>query len=88
MDYFIGYSQGDKIKLLKGLTETMLSGQITSVKTSRDAETQFKPSEHNDLIYARLCASIANSEDYDETDPVQLACFNNQRTGITRPIFC
>lgn len=87
-DYFITYSQADKIKLLQGLTQAIVTGQIVRVKTSRDAETEFNPNVSNELTYERLCTSIANSPDYDATDPIQLAAANNARPSQTQPFFC
>ena len=86
-DYFITYTQSDKIALLKGLTETMLTGQVTRVQTAHGVYHEFKPDNSMDLNYARLCDSIASSPDYDPTDPTQLACMGNRRPGITKASF-
>ena len=86
-DYFIGYTQKDKLDLLRGITESMLTGQIVRVKTSRDVETQFNPLIDNSLMYDRLCTSIANDPNFDANDPAQAACLGNQRPGITRGCF-
>lgn len=88
IDYFIGYSQADKILLLRGVQESLMTGQITRVKTSRDAETEFDPVDiNNEVTYQRLCDSIANSPDYNADDPIQAACAGNARPGITRGNF-
>jgi hypothetical protein len=87
MDYFIGYSMADKLALLQGITESLLTGQITRVKTSRDSETEFSPNVDNSLMYQRLCDSIADDPNYDATDPIQLAAYNNQRPSSTRVNF-
>ena len=77
----------DKVALLRGLTESMMTGQITKVKTSRDSETSFNPNIDNSLMYQRLCDSIAFDPNYDATDPIQLAASKNMRPGITRGNF-
>lgn len=77
----------DKVAMLRGLTESMLTGQIVRVKTSSDSETHFNPNIDNSLMYQRLCDSIADDPNYDATDPVQLAAYNNQRPGITKANF-
>lgn len=87
MDYFITYDMADKIALLQGITESLLTGQIVRVKTSRDSETEFSPNVDNSLMYQRLCDSISNDLNFNENDPIQLACRNNRRQGITRPNF-
>jgi hypothetical protein len=87
MDHFVSYSMADKIALLRGLSESLMSGQITRVKTSRDSETEFNPKIDNTLTYQWLCDSIADDPNYNATDPIQLACYNNQRPGITRADF-
>lgn len=88
MDYFIGYSLVAKIALLRGLQETMLTGQIIKVQTAPGVATEFDPVDiNNELTYSRLCDSIANDADFDASDPLQAACAGNQRPGITRMIF-
>lgn len=87
IDYFIGYSQVDKIALLRGYTEQLSTGQVVRVQTAGGVYTEFSSGVDNSLMYQRLCDSIANSPDYDATDPIQLACAGNQRVGITRGIF-
>ena len=87
MDYFITYTIKDKIALLQGLTESLLTGQIVRVKTSRDSETEFSPKVDNSLMYQRLCNSIVNDGSFDLTDPVQAACINNLRQSSTRVRF-
>ena len=87
VDYFISHSMADKIALLQGISDSLLTGQIVKVKTSRDSETEFSPNVDNSLTYQRLCDSIADDPNYDATDPIQLACYNNQRPGITRADF-
>jgi len=87
MDYFIGYPMADKVALLRGLTESLLTGQIIRVKTSRDSETEFSPKIDNSLMYQRLCNSIVNDPNFDSTDPVQAACVGNLRQASTRVRF-
>ena len=87
MDYFIGYSIQDKLALLKGITESLLSGQIVRVRTSSGVETQFSPNVDNSLMYQRLCDSVCDDPNFDSTDPIQAACLSNQRVGITQPNF-
>lgn len=88
IDYFIGYSQVDKIALLRGMQESLLTGQVIKVQTAAGVATEFDAADvNNELIYTRLCDSIANSPDYDATDPIQLACAGNARPGITRADF-
>ena len=77
----------DKVAMLRGLTESLLSGQIVKIKTSRDSETEFNPKIDNSLMYQRLCDSIADDPNYDANDPIQLAAYNNQRPAITRANF-
>jgi len=86
-DYFIGYSMADKVALLRGITESLLTGQIVRVSTSRGVETQFSPLIDNSLMYDRLCTSIANDPNFDANDPTQAAALANQRPGITRGCF-
>jgi len=88
MDYFIGYSQAQKIDLLRGVQETLMTGQVVKVQTAPGVYTEFDPVDvNNEITYARLCDSIANSPDFDANDPVQVACRRNARPGITRPRF-
>lgn len=87
MDYFIGYTMADKIALLQGITESLLTGQIIRVKTSRDSETEFSPNIDNSLTYQRLCDSIADDPNFNADDPVQVAARNNRRVAITRGNF-
>jgi hypothetical protein len=88
MDYFIGFSQEDKIALLRGLTESSLTGQVIKVQTANGVATEFDSKDVNtELTYQRLCDSIANSPDYDANDPIQVACAGNARPGITRMNF-
>jgi hypothetical protein len=87
MDHFASKKMEDKLALLAGLENTMLTGQITRVKTSRDSETEFNPKIDNTLTYQWLCDSIADAPDYDATDRIQLAAYNNQRPAITRANF-
>lgn len=88
IDYFIVYSQADKIALLRGLTESKLTGQVIRVKTANGVETEFDAADVNtDMTYQQLCYSIANSPDYDANDPIQVACAGNARVGITRMVF-
>ena len=86
-DYFLSFSQSEKIALLRGLEMAMLSGQITRVKTGRDIETQFNPNIDNSLTLQRLRDSIADSADFDSNDPIQAACLANKRPGITRAAY-
>jgi hypothetical protein len=86
-DYFISYSMADKLALLRGITESLMSGQIVRVSTSRGVETQFNPNIDNSLMYQRLCESVANDPNFDPTDPVQAGCLANRRVGITRGQF-
>lgn len=88
IDYFISYTQQQKLALLKGITETLLTGQVTRVQTSPGVFTEFNPNISNELTYQRLCDSIASSPDYDENDPDQKAAAGNQKVGITRARFC
>lgn len=87
MDYFIGYTMQDKIALLRGLSEALMTGQIIRVKTSRDSETEFDPENDSSLTYQRLCDSIMDDPKFDQTDPTQLAVLNNRRVPITRSLF-
>jgi hypothetical protein len=87
IDYYITYSQKDKIALLQGITESIQTGQIIRVRTAQGKETEFSPKLDNYLVYQQLCYSIANSPDYDPNDAVQVACLGNARPGITRPNF-
>ena len=86
-DYFISYSIKEKLDLLRGLTESIMTGQIVRLKTSNAVETQFNPNIDNSLVYQRLCDSIVNDDGFDSTDPIQAACLKNARPGITRPRF-
>lgn len=88
MDYFIGYSQADKIALLRGYQEALNTGQIVKVQTAPGVYTEFSPNVDNSLMYQRLCDSIANSPDFDADDPVQAACRRNSRPSQTRARFC
>jgi len=83
-DYFISYSQAQKVALLEGLTQAMLTGQVTSVQTAPGKSTQFNPNLDNSLMYARLCDSIASDPAFDATDPIQAKCKGNARPGVTR----
>ena len=87
MDYYIGFTMADKVAMLRGITESLLSGQTVRVKTSRDSETEYNPKIDNSLMYQRLCDSIADDPNYDANDPIQLAAYNNQRPAITRANF-
>jgi len=87
MDYFIGYTQAQKIALLRGIQESRLTGQVVKVQTAPGVATEFDPDANNNLIYQQLCDSIANSPDYDENDPIQVACAGNARSGVTRMVF-
>ena len=73
----------DKIALLRGITESLMTGQITRVKTSSDSETTFSPNVDNSLMYQRLCDSISDDPDFDENDPIQAACRANRRNAST-----
>jgi hypothetical protein len=84
IDYFIAYSMADKIALLRGITESLLTGQITRVKTSGDSETTFSPNVDNSLMYQRLCDSISDDPQFNADDPIQAAARNNQRPSSTR----
>jgi len=88
IDYFIGYSQSDKVALLRGIQETLMTGQVVKVQTAHGVYTEFDPVDvNNELTYQRLCDSIANSPNFDATDPIQAACAGNARPGITRMDF-
>ncbi len=84
MDYFIGYSMEDKLALLRGLTESMMTGQIVAVTTSRDSKTEFSPNVSNELTYERLCYAIINDDGFNPNDPMQAGCLKNQRVSSTR----
>jgi hypothetical protein len=87
-DNLIGWTQADKIAMLRGIQEAMLTGQAVRVETARGVYTEFNISQTNiEQILRKVEESIANSPDYNPKDPVQLACRNNQRAGITRPNF-
>ncbi len=83
-DNFIGYTQQDKISLLRGLQEARLTGQIVEVETARGMRTRFDPAVDNTQSLRELEYSIAASPEYDANDPIQLACSLNTRPGITR----
>ena len=68
IDYFISYSMKEKLDLLRGLTESLMTGQVVRVKTSAAVETQFNPNVDNSLIYQRLCWSIANDDNHRHPD--------------------
>jgi len=88
IDYFIGYSQVDKIALLRGLQETLFTGQPVKVQTAGGVMTEFDPIDvNNENMYVRLCDSIANDSEFDANDPIQVKCAGNQRPGITRMDF-
>lgn len=88
IDYFISYSQAQKLALLQGLTESILTGQVVKVQTAPGVFTEFDAQDtNNDLLYQRLCDSIANDCDFDASDPTQVKCRKNQRPGITRGNF-
>jgi hypothetical protein len=87
-DNFIGWTQQDKIAMLRGIQEAMLTGQEVRVQTAHGVLTEFNISQTNiEQMLRKLEESIANSPDYNPGDPIQLACRNNQRAGITRPNF-
>lgn len=86
-DYFLSFTQQEKLALLRGLETAVMTGQVTRVKTGRDLETQFNPNVDNSLTLQRLRDSIANSPDFNADDPIQAACRANTRPGITRPNF-
>ena len=87
-DNFIGWTQQEKIEMMRGIQNAMLTGQEIVVQTAHGVRTEFNISQTNvEQMLRKLEESIANSPDYDPGDPVQLACRNNQRAGITRPNF-
>lgn len=82
LDNYIGWSQAEKILLMRGLQEARNTGQVTRVQTSPGVFTEFNPVGMDMTKRLRdVESSIAYSLDYDEDDPVQLACYNNIRTG-------
>ena len=83
-DNFIGWTQADKIKLLLGIQQSRLTGQITHVETARGMVTEFDPRVDNTQQLREIEYSIANCADYDANDPVQAACAANTRPNITR----
>jgi hypothetical protein len=87
MDYFIGWTQANKIALLVGIQNALLTGQVIAVSTGRGNYTKFDPKVDNSLMYQRLTDSIANSKDFDPTDAIQLACRENRRQLSTRVAF-
>jgi len=86
-DYFLSFTQAEKLALLRGLEQAVMTGQVVKVRTGRDLETQFNPNIDNSLTLQRLWSSIANSPDFNADDPVQAACLANQRPGITRAVY-
>lgn len=87
-DYFIGYSQAQKLALLQGISESIMTGQVVRVQTAPGVFTEFSPSVSNELTYQRLCDSVANDPGFDANDPLQAACRDNARPGITRARYC
>ncbi len=88
-DNFIGWTQKDKIALLRGIQESRLTGQIIKLQTAHGVWTEFNISQTNVTQTLReLEFSIANDPSFDPTDPVQAACRESQRAGITRATFC
>lgn len=86
-DYFIGYTIADKLALLKGLSESIMTGQVVRVQTAHGVYTEFSPNISNELTYQRLCDSIVMDDAFDSTDPLQAACLKNQRASSTRVLF-
>lgn len=69
--------------MLRAIQEARLTGQVTRVQTAPGVYTEFDPNK-TDLtrILRELEMSIADSDDYDENDPVQLACYNNRTRKV------
>jgi hypothetical protein len=84
-DYYITYSQADKLALLAGVEKARNTGQVTRVQTSHGVFTDFDAGQA-DLsdVHQKLCYSIAVSKDFDPNDPVQCECRKNLRVGVTR----
>ena len=87
-DNFIGWTMQRKIEMLLGIQTARLTGQAVRVQTAHGVYTEFNISQTDVTQTLReLEQSIANDPNYDPKDPVQYACKNNQRAGITRPNF-
>ena len=88
-DNFIGWTQQQKLDMLRGIQEAMITGQVVRVQTAHGVFTEFNISQTNvEQMLRRLEESIANSPDFNPNDAVQAACRDNQRPGITRAKFC
>jgi hypothetical protein len=86
-DNFIGWSQQEKLDLLRGLQQSRLTGQVVKVQTPAGI-TEFDPTKTDiDRLLREVESSIANSPDYNANDPTQAACKANRRPGITRAVF-
>ena len=87
-DNFIGWTMQQKIDMLLGIQQSRLTGQAVKVQTAHGVFTEFNIEQTNVTQTLReLEFSIANDPSYNPADPVQYACKNNQRAGITRPNF-
>lgn len=91
-DNFIGWSLDDKIAMLRGVQESMLTGQVLKIATSRGVETQFDPSQQfAEVTLAKLEYSIAcdtTEKCVSDSDwAIRRACAKNRRTTQTRHIF-
>jgi hypothetical protein len=84
MDNFIGWSLPDKLKMLAGVQQSRLTGQVVRLQTAHGVFTEFNISQTNvTQVLRELEYSIANDANFDPTDPVQAACAANVRPGVT-----
>ena len=90
-EYFVGWSIDDKIRMLQGLQEAMLTGMVVRVSTARGVETQFDPREGTTALrLERLEYSIWLDATPSQLDPqgiIRAGCARNQRTLQSRPFF-
>ncbi len=83
VDNYIGWTQQEKILLMRGLQEARNTGQVTRVQTSPGVFTEFNPAKMDMTKLLRdLEYSIGYSPDYDSNDPIQAACRANRSAKV------
>lgn len=79
IDNYIGWTQQEKLRMLKAVQQARMTGQVVRSRTDNGVETEFDP-QKTDLtrLLRELESSIANDPDYDAEDAVQAACAANK----------